>query len=207
MENTNKKLLMYKIIFIILIIVAIVVASIIIKKRYDDQIYDKKNNDIVKLFYEAEKEQGKTENNENENNKTEIQLELEGHKVIGIIKIPSIDLEYPILEKTTSETMRIAITRFQGGEVNGYGNISLAGHNNYSGTMFGKNKNLKMGDKVYLTDLSGMTIKYEIYDIFVTNPDDTSILETKDETIREVTLITCKNGRSERLIIKAKETV
>ena len=44
-----------------------------------------------------------------------------------------------------------------------------------------------------------------IYNIFVTDPNDTSILETEDKTKRELTLITCKNGRSERLIIKARE--
>lgn len=58
-----------------------------------------------------------------------------------------------------------------------------------------------------LTDLTGKTLEYEIYDIFVTHPDDTKVLETKDKTIRVVTLITCKNGRSERLIIKAKEII
>ena len=103
--------------------------------------------------------------------------------------------------------MATSISRFSGGDVNGYGNISLAGHNNYSGTMFGKNKKLKLKDTVQLTDLTGNTIEYEIYNIFVTNPDDVSILETKDETKREVTLITCKNGRSERLIIKAREVI
>ena len=103
--------------------------------------------------------------------------------------------------------MATSISRYYGGEINEYGNVSLAGHNNYSGTMFGKNKNLKLGDKVLLTDLSGTTLEYEIYDIFVTNPDDTTILETKDKNTREVTLITCKNGRAERLIIKAKEII
>ena len=71
--------------------------------------------------------------------------------------------------------------------------------------MFGKNKNLKIKDKIYLTDLTRRTIEYEIYNIFVTDPNDTSILETEDKTKRELTLITCKNGRSERLIIKARE--
>ena len=103
--------------------------------------------------------------------------------------------------------MATSISRYYGGKINEYGNVSLAGHNNYSGTMFGKNKNLKKGDKVLLTDLTGNTLEYKIYDIFVTNPDDTKVLETSDEYIREVTLITCKNGRSERLIIKARETI
>lgn len=208
MKNNKIKLIIYKILFVILIITAIVIIGIIANKQYNDKVYDEKNLDIVKLFHEEEeeketiaKEEGTTDDN------IKINLELEGHKVIGLIKIPAIDLEYPILEKTTQATMKIAISRFFGGDINEYGNVSLAGHNNYSGTMFGKNKYLKLGDKIYLTDLTTKTIEYEIYDIFTTDPNDTSILETKDETVREVTLITCKNGRSQRLIIKAKEKV
>ena len=43
------------------------------------------------------------------------------------------------------------------------------------------------------------------YDSFITDPDDVSILRTTDESVREVTLITCTNGRANRLIHKARE--
>ena len=69
--------------------------------------------------------------------------------------------------------------------------------------MFGKNKKLQIGDKVELTDLTGKTIEYEIKEIFKTDPNDTSVLVTEDENVRELTLITCSSGRAERLIIKA----
>ena len=65
-------------------------------------------------------------------------LKYKEYNVIGLIKIPATNIEYPILEKTTMESMDISISRFSGGEINGYGNVSLAGHNNYSGTMFSK---------------------------------------------------------------------
>ena len=195
MKNKSK-LLFYKIFLAILLLAFVITIVLIVKKYGTQELYEEKNEEIVEVFSQTEEkidEQGLSI------------IEFEGFKVIGIIKIPAIDLEYPILEKTTKLTMATSISRFSGGEVNEYGNISLAGHNNYSGTMFGKNKNLKLNDKILLTDLTGRTIEYEIYDIFVTDPNDTKILETKDETKREVTLITCKNGRSERLIIKARE--
>lgn len=198
MKN-KKSLLFYKIALLILIISAIIIGSIIFKKQYDDQVYNKENIQIAEQF---EKE---IEENKKQNKKTKkIDLKYQGYNVIGLIEIPTINLKYPILEKTTKATMRTSISRFSGGEINSLGNVSLAGHNNYSGTMFGNNKKLKLNDKILLTDLNGKTIEYVIYDIFTTNPDDTSVLETKDETIREVTLITCKNGRSERLIIQAR---
>lgn len=196
MKNINKNLIVYKIFLIMLIIAGIIIFAIIFKKQYNDQVYDKENDEVTKKFNELQ---------ETQNQEQPIELQMQGHKVIGIIKIPAIDLEYPIIDKTTKETMRISISKFSGGEINEIGNIALAGHNNYSGTMFGKNKNLKMKDKIYITDLKRRTIEYEIYNIFVTDPNDTSILETEDKTKRELTLITCKNGRSERLIIKARE--
>ena len=196
MKNINKNLIVYKIFLIMLIIAGIIIFAIIFKKQYNDQVYDKENDEVTKNFHELQKAQ---------NQEQPIELQMQGHKVIGIIKIPAIDLEYPIIDKTTKETMRISISKFSGGEINEIGNVALAGHNNYSGTRVGKNKNLKIKDKIYLTDLTIRTIEYEIYNIFVTDPNDTSILETEDKTKRELTLITCKNGRSERLIIKARE--
>ena len=203
MENTgnNKKITIYKILLTVLIIVAIVITSIILKKQYNDKVYDIENKEIVELFHNQE------ENKKNDGNIKKIELKYKEFDVIGLIKIPAIDLEYPILGGTTMKMIDTSIIRFYGGEINEYGNVSLAGHNNYNGTMFGKNKNLKVEDKILLTDLTGRTIEYVIYDIFVTDPNDTSILETKDEKTREVTLITCKNGRSQRLIIKAREDI
>ncbi len=195
----NKKVLIYKILIIVLLIIAIVIGLIIGKKQYDDQIY---NNENIEIAVEFEKRIKEVEKQPEENKK--IELKYKGYNVIGLIEIPTIDLKYPILEKTTKATMRTSISRFSGGEVNELGNLSLAGHNNYSGTMFGKNKNLKIGDKIYLTGLDGKTLEYEIYNKFTTDPDDVSILETTDKDSKEVTLITCKNGRTERLIIKAK---
>lgn len=200
----NKKLFIYKILFIILIIALIIIIGVILQKRNQDQKYEEENLEIVELFHSEEEAIVDDEQSEDAE---KIQLQYQGYNVIGLIEIPAIDLEYPILEKTTQETMNISISRFYGGDINEYGNVSLAGHNNYSGTMFGKNHNLKLEDKVLLTDLTGRTIEYEIYDIFSTDPNDTSILETTEPDKREVTLITCKNGRSKRLIIKAREII
>ena len=203
----NRIIFIYRVLLILLIIAALIVGGVIFHKQYEDQVYEKENKELVIVFHE---EISKVDNENSKNDKKgkkKIDLKYKGQKVIGLIEIPAIELEYPILEKTTKLAMATSISRYYGGEINELGNVSLAGHNNYSGTMFGRNKNLKKGDDVLLTDLTGNTLRYEIYDIFVTHPDDTEVLETKDKTIREVTLITCKNGRSERLIIKAKEII
>ena len=192
------RLKIYKFIFIILIILSIIVIGLIGYKYYSSYANEKRNQDTVTLFSNY-----KSNNEEN--------LIMEGYKVIGIVKIPKINIEYPILDletynpEETNEPMKFSIVKYWGVGVNEYGNISIAGHNKYDGTMFGKTKYLEIGDIVELTDLNKTTIKYNIYDKFVTDPNDITILSTTDESIREVTLITCTNGNKARLILKAKE--
>lgn len=190
----------YQILFTILIILAIIVVVLIALKYGKRYLNEKENQEVVEVF-SREIEKG----NENET------IQMNGYNVIGIVKIPKIGIEYPILDldtynpEETKEPMRISIVKYWGGKVNDYGNLSIAGHNNYDGSMFGKTKKLQKGDQVQLTDLEGQTITYEIYDIFVTDPNDVTILESTNQEIREVTLITCTNGNKERLILKAKE--
>lgn len=194
------KLKIYRIFFTILIILALIVTIQIGIKYTRNYQYEKENEKVVEVF---SREIGTLEED----------VEMNGYKVIGIVKIPKIEIEYPILDidtynpEETKEPMKFSIVKYWGGNVNDYGNLSIAGHNNYDGTMFGKTKKLVKGDIVELTDLSKKTIQYEIYDIFVTDPNDVTILQTKDENIREVTLITCTNGNKQRLILKAREVM
>ncbi len=193
------KLKIYKIIFTILIFALLIVIGLIGKRYYNNYENNLKNKEVVETFSKNLETEEKEE------------VLINGYKVIGCIKIPKIDIEYPIVgidninPDETKEPMKFSIVRYWGGEVNQLGNLSIAGHNNYDGTMFGKTKELEIGDIVELTDLLGEKVTYRIYDIFKTDPNDVTILETKDKNIREVTLITCTNGNKQRLILKAKE--
>lgn len=187
----NKKIFLYKTLIFILIIFAITVSILIAKKYIGNAINEEKNIEIVEEIKKHEQ--------------TKQPITIENNTIIGIINVPKINLEYPILSTTTKENMKTSITRFSGGNVNESGNLALAGHNNYDNTMFGKIDELVIGDKIYLTDLQKNTIEYEINSIFITDPNDVSILETKDKNKKEITLITCKNGNKSRLILKAKE--
>ena len=195
------KLKIYRAIFIILLLGAIILIALIAVKQWKSMKNEKENQEVVETF-------SNIQTTETENDET---IQLKGYDVIGIVTIPKINIQYPILAIETSnpeetkEPMRYGIVKYWGGNVNDYGNLSIAGHNNYNGTMFGKTKNLEIGDIVELTDLTKTTMQYEIYDIFITDPNDIRILATNDETIREVTLITCTNGNRERLILKAKQ--
>ena len=202
MKKNSIELKIYKAIFYMLLIASIAIISMIVYKYGSNQKNEKESQEIVAAFSNIDfsKNEKKSE--------SQIQLEYKGYKVIGIVKIPKINLEYPILEignidpESAKEPMKLSIIKYWGEKVNDYGNLSIAGHNNKDGTMFGKTKKLQKGDIIELTDLKGQTIQYSIYDIFVTDPNDVSILLPKDELVREVTLITCTNGNKERLILK-----
>ena len=203
MKKNSLKIKIYKAIFYMLLMVAIVVIGMIVYKYICESVNEKESQDAITAFSNIDFSENVEESKE--------QLEYKGYKIIGIVKIPKINIEYPILDigdidpESAKAPMKISIIKYWGENVNDYGNLSIAGHNNKSGTMFGKTKNLKNGDIVELTDLTGQTIQYSIYSIFVTDPNDVSILLPKEEKIREVTLITCTNGNKQRLILKARE--
>lgn len=194
------KLKLYKIFLVILLILACITITLIAIKYVDSNLTEKENQEAVETFSREV-----ATNNGNE------EITMNGYKVIGIVKIPKIQIKYPILDidtynpEETKEPMKISIVKYWGEDVNDFGNLSIAGHNNYNGTMFGKTKFLEKGDIVELTDLNNQTIEYFIDDIFVTDPNDVTILQTTDESVREVTLITCTNGNSQRLVLKARE--
>lgn len=208
MSKNSLKLKIYKTFAYILLIIAIIVIGMIIYKYGSNQINEKESKQTIETFNQIEIKNDEEQETESSN---EIQLEYKGYKVIGIVKIPQINIEYPIIEigdidpESAKKPMKLSIIKYWGEKVNDYGNLSIAGHNNKDGTMFGKTKKLKIGDIVELTDLTCKTITYSIYNIFVTDPNDVSILLPQDEKIREVTLITCTNGNKQRLILKAKE--
>ena len=181
---------------VILTLSAIVVLGIIIFKQYEGK---ENSNQAIQVVAQIEEE---FNNIENTNKK--IEMEYKGYKVVGIIEIPSINIKYPILNKTNDNSMEYSITKFSGGEVNEIGNFVVAGHNYLNGTMFGKVDQLKIGDEIKLTDLYNNTLTYEIFDIYSTDPNDTSIIESSKEGTKEVTLITCTKGQINRLITKAR---
>lgn len=191
------KIKIYKIILLCLIIATLVVAALIAIKYFN--LY--KNETEAKQVIVNINEELKN----SDNPITEIDEQIQGHKVVGIIKIPKIELEYPILETTSKETLNLSITKFWGNEINEIGNVTLAGHNNLNGTMFGKTKKLEVGDVIELTDIQNVTLKYKVFKIYVIDPNDISCILPEQEGTREVTLITCTNGNKNRLIVKARE--
>ena len=112
----------------------------------------------------------------------------------SILSIPSLGIEYPVLSETSEELLKISINKFWGGSPNSVGNYCIVGHNYKSGKMFGKLSQMKSGDTIKLTDLSGKTLEYKVYDRYVVDPENVACTSQITNGLKEVTLITCTNG-------------
>ena len=76
---------------------------------------------------------------------------IEGHRVIGTIRIDKLGIEYPIIEYVDANSLNIAINKYIGPNINELGNVSLLGHNMRSGLFFSRINGLENGDIVKLT--------------------------------------------------------
>ncbi len=124
---------------------------------------------------------------------------------IGRINIPSIGVNYPILSTTTEELLKISPCKFWGADPNQVGNFCIVGHNYRNRLFFSKVPNLEKGEIIEITDLSGVTLQYLIYDKFIIAPDDLACTSQETNGRREITVITCTNDGTQRVVIKARE--
>jgi LPXTG-site transpeptidase (sortase) family protein len=142
---------------------------------------------------------------------------LGNYEIKGSISIPKTGIEYPILEKATIDSLKKSVaildiiasseldTTVNDLNVQGT-NAFILGHNYRNGMFFSNNYKLSNGDKIIITDQTGLSVTYTIYDMYYTDPNDTDFM-TRDIDIntREITLQTCNDDSSQRLIIQARD--
>ena len=122
---------------------------------------------------------------------------------IGRINIQKINVNYPILSETTTELLKISPCKFWGADPNQVGNFCIVGHNYRNSLFFSKVPTLEYGDIIEITDLSGKTVQYSVYNKYIVDPDDTSCTSQLTNGRTEITLITCTDDSKQRYVIKA----
>jgi len=128
------------------------------------------------------------------------------YDTVGVVKIPKINLTYPILSKTTDALMKVAPCKFHGANPNEVGNLCVIAHNyRRKGVFFSDVEKLVIGDIVEIQDLSQRTIQYEVYDIHTVLPDNVDDTTQRTNGRKEVTLITCTDDSQQRIIVRCKE--
>ena len=133
----------------------------------------------------------------------------DGHvyKPIATIRIPKINIYYPVLSETTEELLKKAPTKFMYGEPNEVGNFCIAGHNYRNKKFFSKVPTLENGDIIEITDTKGRTVKYTVYNKYTVTDDDMSPVSQLTNGRKDITLITCTDDSKERVIVKATEVL
>lgn len=130
-----------------------------------------------------------------------------GFNVIGTIEIPKTDVKYPVLQDPpTVKKLETAVVALypQNAVLNTVGNVVIVGHNYRNGLFFSNNKKLSNGDKIYITDLNGNKVTYTIYNIFQAAENDTSFYNRDTDGAMEITLSTCTDDSSARIIVEAR---
>lgn len=124
---------------------------------------------------------------------------------VATIDIPVIGVHYPVLNTTTDELLKISPCYFWGPKPNEVGNYCIVGHNYRNSKFFSKVPNLENGDIIEITDLTGRTIKYSVYDKYLVDPTDVSCTSQRTNGKKEITIITCTNDSSKRVVVKATQ--
>lgn len=164
---------------------------------------NKKISEKLKVEYEnIDIVQDKKENVTSVSKPIDTSVRIGNSTVFGKIKIDKIGIEYPIIKYINDDSLWKSICKISNNSINGTGNLCLAGHNMRNMTMFAKIKNLKVGDTVEITNIYGNIYVYNVYESFYVDPSEVEVLKNTSEAI--LTMITCNNTSSKRLIVRAK---
>lgn len=186
-------------ILILLVIIALIMFYI--SSLHKEQAISNKlisNYNIYRLYSNISQNEASDEASDTKNVNADSGL-------FGIIEIQKINIYYPIFSETTEELLKIAPCKFYGNSLTKNGNLCIAGHN-YNNTMFFSNINLlKNDDEIFIYDNNGNKYIYYVFDIYEVKDSDLSPVFNYNQNSKELTLITCNNLNSNRIIVKAKQ--
>lgn len=176
-----------------------------LKKQEDDKKVEETKTAKIDVIVENTIETTLQDLSQLEEEQDFILEEYKGFETIGKIEIPQTGVNTPILNQVTVKGMENApCLLYATGELNHNGNNLIVGHNYRNGTIFSDNKNLELGDKIYVTTLDGQKIEYTIYNKFVTTAEDVSYIKRDTNDKPEITLSCCTDDDEYRIIILAK---
>ena len=129
-----------------------------------------------------------------------------GFIMLGYIEIPKTKIKLPILEEVTPKSLEasVGILYSTASGLNKPGNTVIAGHNYRNGLFFSDNYKIQKDDIIYITDTNGNKLKYIVYHTYTTTPEDADYMERDTYGTTEISLTTCTDDSSQRIIIWAR---
>lgn len=123
--------------------------------------------------------------------------EIDGQLYIGVLRIPSLSLELPVIGEWSYPRLNIAPCRYTGSVY--LDNMVIAAHNYF--THFGYLKNLSPGDEITFTDLDGNVFRYRVAELEILEP---YAVEEMTGSGWDLSLFTCTVGGQYRVTVRCE---
>lgn len=136
--------------------------------------------------------------------------DLSPQDIVGRIRIPSLDVEYIVVEGTTLDDLALGPGHYIGTSLPGQvGSVGIAGHRTGWGSPFIDLDKLRRGDEIILDTKRHGRFVYRVTGTTVTHPRDVEVLQgdPDSDALYSLTLTTCtpKYTSRDRLIIWADQ--
>lgn len=123
--------------------------------------------------------------------------EINGQQYIGVLKIPALSLELPVISAWSYPNLKVAPCRYFGSAY--LNNMVIAAHNYQS--HFGKLETLSQDDEVSFSDMDGNVFAYKVVEIETLSP---YAIEEMINGDWDLTLFTCTVGGQRRVAVRCE---
>ena len=172
--------------------------SFLLKKQENFSNLIKNNYGISKLY----------SNTINNTNSIDTSSSLSPDSILGIIKIPKLNLSYTFFSGLNDDLLKISPCRFYGdlpssnsSSINK--NLCIAGHNYNNKQFFSQIDKLEINDKIIIVDNFNNEYNFSVIKNYEVKSNDLSPIYENSSNKYELTLVTCNNMNNNRIIIKA----
>ena len=128
---------------------------------------------------------------------TMTEVEIDGYAYVGVLSIPALELELPVMSEWDYTRLKIAPCRYAGSTKTD--DLVICAHN-YT-RHFGPIRNLAAGDTVTFTDMDGVVWQYEVAAVDILTPTD---VEDMTAGGYDLTLFTCTYGGASRVTVRCE---
>ncbi len=178
---------------VLLILVSLVITGF---NKYEDLNAGKQAQAVLDVFKNEVVTQNHGVDNLITNEVKEMKtININGDEFIGTIKIPSINLELPVMSEYTYSKLKKAPCRYYG---NLFTNDLIICAHAYE-TFFANLINLKQNDLIIFTDVDGNNYVYEVLEIEVLKSTDVDKMINSDF---DLTLYTCTYDNTGRVTVR-----
>lgn len=186
-----------KIFIVIGILLVIISIFLFVRNSYEEYEAGKKSLEVVGNIRDIINNQNIIDDNivGNASKSEMLTTTINDYDYIGVISIPSLNLELPVMSSYDENRLRIAPVRYYGSI---YTNDLIVCAHSYK-THFGYLGKLQQEDKVIFTDISGNVYVYEVLEIEILDSSDiTNMIDNNFD----LTLYTCTSDGNSRITVR-----